>query len=123
MGISAHDRIWVQHALVVKNNFSKPLQVYLMDDAIARWNDPEVSESRLAPLEEREALPIPLKFYLLILILRVTLAGNIDLNRVINDEINLAEWVNLLRVSALFLHSRAHSSQIYDCRHPSEVLE
>ena len=94
-----------------------------MDDAIARWNDPEVSESRLAPLEEREALPIPLKFYLLILILGVGLAGHVDLNRMINDKIYLAEWVNLLWVSALYLHRSAHGSQIHDRRHPSEVLK
>lgn len=94
-----------------------------MDNTITRWNDLEVLESSFTPLKETKSLGISDKLKLLILIFRISVAGVINLNGVVNDQINLTKRVDLGRRSAKFTGSSSHSSQIDNSGHTSEVLQ
>ena len=93
-----------------------------MDNTVAWWHNAEVGEGGLAPLEEGKPLLVPIELNLLILVLGVGGAGDIDLDRVVNDEVNLAEGIDLARVAAVLLHGSAHSGQIDHSWQAGEVL-
>ena len=71
-----------------------------MNNTVARWHNAEVAEGSLAPLEEGKSLLVPIELNLLILVLCVGSASDIDLDRVVNDEISLAKRINLARVAS-----------------------
>lgn len=121
--ISADARVRVEHAILFEDDTCEPLKIHLMDDTVARWHNAEVAEGSLAPLEEGEALLVPVELDLLIAIFRVLSPGDIDLNRVVNNEVSLAEWVDLFRITTKLLHGSSHSGEVNDGRDTSEILE
>ena len=123
MGVSSDNGIWVQDAILFEDDARKPLKVDLMDDTIAWWNDTEVGEGRFAPLEERKPLLVPVELDLFVLVLGICSASDIDLDRVIDDEVSLAKWVDLVRVATELLHGSAHGSQVNDGWDTCEVLK
>ena len=78
--ISSHNGVWVKHAVLLEDDSGEPLKVDLMDDTVAGWDNTEVAESRLSPLEEGESLLVALKLDGLVLILGVSSTCDIDLN-------------------------------------------
>ena len=94
-----------------------------MDNTIAGWHDAEVLESGLTPLEEGKALFVAIELDCLVLIFSVCCASDINLNRVINDQIRLAKRVDLVRITTEVLHGCSHGGQVDDGGHASEVLE
>ena len=94
-----------------------------MDDTVAWGDDAEVAESFLTPLEEGEALTVPVELNLFVAVLGVRSTSNIDLNRVINDKVSLTKWVDFVGISSELRHSCAHGGEIHDSGHAGEVLE
>lgn len=110
VGVGTHHGVGVEHSVLLEDDASKPLQVDLMDDTVARGHDSEVAEGRLTPLEECKSLLVPVEFDLLVAVLGVVGACDIDLDGVVNDEVSLAEGVDLVGVTTELLHSGSHGS-------------
>ena len=61
-----------------------------MDNSIAWWNNRKVVKGLLSPFKESESLGVALEFKFLITLFGVSSASKVDLNRVVDDEVNLA---------------------------------
>ena len=85
MRVSANHRIRVEDTVLLKDDSGEPLKVDLMDDTVARWNDSEVREGSLAPLEEGEALSVPVEFDLFIAVLGIGCPGGVNLDGVVDN--------------------------------------
>ena len=94
-----------------------------MDDTVSRWDDSEVLEGFLTPLEESEALSVPVEFDLFIAVLGILCPCDVDLNGVVDNKVNLTEWVDFSGITTELFHSCAHGSQIDDGRHACKVLQ
>jgi len=121
--VSADKRIGVKNAIFFEDNASKPFQVDLMDNTIARGHNSEVVEGLLTPLEESEALLVTLELKLFVLLFGVGGTGDIDLDGVIDDQVSLAKRVNFVGVSTEFLHGSSHGGEIDNSGHTGEILE
>lgn len=98
-------------------------QVHLVDDAHARRHDLERVERLHAPLHELVALVVALEFQLHVQVERVLLAEVVDLHRVVDDEIDRDQRLDLLRVLARALGDAAHGRDVGEQRHAREVLQ
>ena len=98
------------------------LEVDLVADAGARGHDREVVEGRLAPLEEGVALAVALVLERDVVGQRLRGAELVDDDRVVDDEVDGDERVDLLRVAAERHHGVAHRREIDHRRHAGEVL-
>ena len=85
MRVSANHRIGVEDTVLLKDNPGEPLKVDLMDDAVARRDNSEVCEGSLAPLEEGEALSVPVEFDLFIAVLGIFCPGGVNLDGVVDN--------------------------------------
>ena len=94
-----------------------------MNNTVAWWNNLEVGEGGLAPLEEGKPLLVPIELDLLVLVLCVGSTGDIDLDRVIHNEVNLAERIDLAWITAVLLHGSSHRGQINHSWNAGEVLK
>lgn len=94
-----------------------------MDDTVAWRHDSEVVKGFLAPLEEGKALLVAVELDLLVLVLRVEVSCHVDLNRVVNYQVDLAERVDFCWIASEFLHLGAHRSEVHNRGHSSEVLQ
>ncbi len=99
------------------------LEVHLMADAGARRHDLEVVEGRAAPAQEFIALLVALVLDFDVLLERVGRAEVIDHHRVVDDEIDRHQRIDLRRVTAHRLHGVAHGGQIDDAGDAGEVLQ
>ena len=98
------------------------LEVDLVADAGAGRHHAEIVEGALAPLEEDVALAVALVLVLDVALERGGRAELVDDHRVVDDEVDGDERVDLLRVAAEALHAVAHGGEIDDRRHAGEVL-
>jgi len=121
--ISSDARIWVEDTVSLKDDLGEPLKVDLVNNTVAWWHDGQVVESFLSPLEECESLGISVELKLFVLLLGILSSGNIDLNGVIDDEIDLAKWVDLVWVTTLLLHGSSHGGEIDNSWDTSEILK
>jgi hypothetical protein len=101
----------------------KVFQVDLMNDANARRNDAKGFKGLLAPFQEPVSLAIPLEFHFEIQAQRVGRTKEIHLNGMIHHKIHRNQWLDNLWVLFQLCHRGAHSGQIHQKRHASEVLE
>ena len=83
----------------------------------------EIAERRLAPLEELIPLAVALEFELGVEQQRGFRAVLVDLHRVIDDEIDRLERVDLRGITAEGDHGVAHGGQIDHAGHAGEILE
>jgi hypothetical protein len=93
-----------------------------MNNTRAWWNDLKVIEGTGTPFEELKALSVPAKFELFVELSCVEGASGIDLNRMVNNQIDWAEWVDLLWITSETLHSIAHSSEIDNSGHTTNKI-
>ncbi len=93
-----------------------------MADAGAGRHHAEVVEGALAPLEEVIALAVALVLVLDVVGEGLRRAELVDDHRMVDDEIDGDERVDLLRVAAEALHAVAHGGEVDDGRHAGEVL-
>ena len=94
-----------------------------MDDPGVGRDDPEVAERVLAPAEEGVALAVPAELQVGVGQEGARGPGLVDLDRVVDDQLDRLERVDLRRVAAQPLHGVAHGGQVDDGRDAGEVLE
>src|SRR5205809_7995506 len=94
-----------------------------MHDADSRRNELESLESLLTPLKKLVTLAIALELHVQIEFQRARRTEEIDLHRVIDNQIDRHERLDDLRIAAEPLHSAAHRRQIDDQRNSCEILQ
>src|SRR5262249_1950111 len=92
-------------------------------DADSRRNELESLERLLTPFEKLITLPVALELHIQIEFQRTRRTEEIDLHRVIDNQINRHERLDDLRVAAEPLHSAAHRREIDNERNSGEVLQ
>ncbi len=97
-------------------------EIDLMADAGAGRHDTEIIERTLTPFQEAVALAVAVIFEVDVDLVSFVVAEGIDDHRMVDDEIDRHERVDLLRVAAEFQHRIAHRGEINDRRHASEIL-
>src|SRR5258707_743547 len=94
-----------------------------MHDADSRRNELESLESLLTPLEKLVTLAIALELHVQIEFERTRRTKEIDLHRVIDNQIDRHERLDDFRVASEALHGTAHRREIDNQRNPGEVLQ
>src|SRR5256886_3198600 len=94
-----------------------------MHDADSRRNELESLESLLTPLKKLVTLAIALELHVQIEFQRARRTEEINLNRVIDDQIDRHEWLDDLRVASEPLHSAAHRREVDNQWNSGEVLQ
>ena len=98
-------------------------EVDLMADAGAGRHDAEIVERLLAPFQEPVALAIALVFELDVLARSACgVAEIVDDDRMVDDQIDGHQRIDLLRIAAQRRHRVAHRGEIDHRRHAGEVL-
>lgn len=97
-------------------------QIDLVTDAGAGRNDAEVLECLLAPLQEAVALAVALVFQFDVAGKSVRRAEFVDDDRVVDDEVDGNERVDLLRIAAERDHGITHRGEVDDGGNAGEVL-
>mmetsp|Transcript_2226 Transcript_2226/g.2889 ORF Transcript_2226/g.2889 Transcript_2226/m.2889 type:complete len:232 (-) Transcript_2226:68-763(-) len=121
--VSSNERIWVQHAIRFEYYSSKIFQVHLMDDTTSWWDNKEVLEGALSPLQELEPFLVSVELNLFIPIECIGRSGNVDLDGVVDDQVRRTQRVYFVLVSAQPLHGVSHRGQVDNRRHSREVLQ
>ena len=93
-----------------------------MADAGAGRHDAEIAERLLAPFQEFVALLVALVFELDVAGEGQRRAELVDDDRMVDDEIDRHQRIDLLRIAAERGHGVAHRGEIDDRRHAGEVL-
>ena len=83
----------------------------------------EVAERLLAPSEERVSFAVTLVLEVGVLLEGVGSAEEVDLHRVIDDQLDRLQRVDPDRVTAEADDRVAHRGEVHDARHAREVLE
>src|SRR6266550_7290620 len=94
-----------------------------MHDADSRRNELESLESLLTPLKKLVTLAIALELHVQIEFQRARRTEEIDLHRMIDNQIDRHERLDDLRVASEPLHSTAHRREVDNQRNSSEVLQ
>ena len=98
------------------------LEVHLVADAGAGGHDAEIVEGRRAPAQEFVALDVALIFALDVLVEGAGCAEMVDHDRVVDDQINRVQRIDLRGVGAEGRHGVAHGGQVDDGGNAGEVL-
>ena len=93
-----------------------------MADAGRRRHDAEVVEGLLAPAQEGVALAVALVVALLVDREGLLVAEGVDLDRVVDDQVDVDQRVDRRRVAAEVLHRVAHRGEVDHGGHAGEVL-
>ena len=97
-------------------------EIDLVADAGAGRHHAEIVERALRPFEELVALLVLPVFLLDVLLERLVVAEEGDRHRMVDDQIDRHQRIDLLRVAAEMLHGVAHGGEIDHRRHAGEVL-
>ena len=97
-------------------------EIDLMADAGARRHHAEIVEGARAPAQERVALAVPLIFPVDIDLERLVGAEGVDHHRMVDDEIDRRQRIDLVRIAAERRHGVAHGGEIDHRRHAGEIL-
>ena len=97
-------------------------EIDLVADAGARRHHTEIVERLLRPLQELIALLVLPIFLLDVLLERACFAKEIDRNRMVDDEIDRNQRIDLVGIAAEMAHGVAHGGQIDHGRHAGEIL-
>jgi len=123
VGVSSDKGIRVEGSVAIEDDSGKIFKIDLMDDTRSGRNNQEVVEGILSPLQEFESFVVSLEFHLFVLFKGIGGSGKIDLDGVINNEIDRAKGINLIRASSESDHSISHGSKINNGRDTSEILK
>ena len=107
---------------VCPNGLRQVFKVYLVTDTCARGNNAEIVERVLAPLKECVTLEVTFVFAVNVHLERARVAEFVDHNRVVDNQINGVQRVNLLCVATQRLDAVAHRSKVNNRRNAGEVL-
>ena len=108
--------------LVQPDGLGEVLQVHLVADAGAGRHDAEVVEGRGAPAQEAVTLDVALILALDVLAEGLGGAEVVDHDRVVDDQVDGVQRVDLFRIGAEAGHGVAHGGQVDDGRNAGEVL-
>ncbi len=108
--------------LVGPDRLSEILQVHLVADAGAGRHDAEVVERRRTPAQEAIALDVALVLALDVIVIGLGITEVVDHHRVVDDEVDRVQRVDLGRVGAQGDHGVAHGGQVDDGGNAGEVL-
>ncbi len=123
MRVGADERVRIENVAVAEHAFGEILEIHLVHDADAGRDESESLESLLAPFEEFVALAVALEFHVHVQFQRDGGAGEVDLHRVIDDEINRHERLDDFRIAADARDRAAHRCEIDDERDAGEILQ
>src|SRR5262245_332917 len=121
--IGSDQSVRVIDAVFLKRAFRQVFQVDLMHDADAGRDDFECVEGLHPPFQKLIARAVALEFYLHVFPQRVGRAGDVDLHRVVDDQVYGNQRLDDLRVLAEARHGRTHRGQVYEQRHAGEILQ
>ena len=93
-----------------------------MHNAGHRRHNAEIAECLLSPLEELIAFAVAQEFHFGVAVERIGCGEEINLHRVVNDQVNRHKRIDLLRVAAETCNCGAHRSQVNDGGHAREIL-
>ncbi len=127
VAVGADERVGVGEDGAVRvrarpHRLRKELEVHLVADAGAGRHDAEVVEGALAPLEEVVALGVALVLELDVVAVSLRGAEVVDDHRVVDDEIDGHQRIDLLRIAAEAFHAVAHCREVDDGGNAGEVL-
>ncbi len=89
MAVGADDGVGQQQPVGARSDDrGEPFQVYLVDDALTRRDDPQSVEGALGPLEEGVALCVAGVFERFVVRLRVRAPGQVGLYGVVHDNVD-----------------------------------
>src|SRR5260370_28743706 len=94
-----------------------------MHDADSRRNELESLESLLTPLKKLVTLAIALELHVQIEFERARRTKEIDLHRVIDNQIDRHERLDDFRAASEPLHGAANRREVDNQRNPAEVLQ
>ena len=109
--------------LAEEDDLGQVFEIHLVHDAGAGRHDAEIVERLLAPAEELVALAVAGELHVDVELQRVGRVEVVDLHRVVDDQVDRDERVDLFRVAAEPLHGGAHGGQIDDAGHAGEILQ
>ena len=126
MGIGTDNTVGQCHgsitAVLQRHDAGEILQVHLVDDSRGGRNHLEIIESISAPAKELVALAVALEFALSVDQERCQRAVFIDLYRMVDDQVNRDQRVDLLRVTAQPGGGASQRRQVHHGRHTGEIL-
>src|SRR5258705_11292337 len=99
------------------------LDVNLMNDTRVGRHDLEIAESRLPPAQKTVTLAIAVELNGVVTGERLRRSVLIDLHRVIDDQLDRRERIDLLRTPAELDHRVAHRREVYDHGNSVEILQ
>ena len=123
VGIGSNERVGVVEIAGAEDALGEILQIHLVHDADAGRHDAKSLEGLLAPFEELVALPVALEFHVEVELERIGGAVEINLHRVVHDEIDRHKGLDDGRVATEAFHSGAHGGEVHQEWHASEVLK
>ena len=94
VGIGSNHGVRVWSSSGAMHNRSQVLEVNLMHDSAAWRDNAEVVKSVLTPLQELESLSISVELEHLVLLSGIVSSGNVDLDGVINNTLDLGGRVD-----------------------------
>ena len=97
-------------------------KVHLVADACARWHNAEVVERALTPFEEGIAFHVTLIFAVHVHLESTWVAELVNHDRVVDDQINRVQRVDLLGVAAQGNDAVTHGSKVNNGWNTCEVL-
>ncbi len=118
VGVGLQDAV----ALAAVDDLGDVLEVDLVADPCRRRHDAEVVEGLATPLEERVALAVAFELALGVEGEGALVAEGVDLHRVVDDQVDVDQRVDLLRIAADLRHRVAHRRQVDDRGDAGEVL-
>ena len=108
--------------LAGKDGARQIFEIDLVADAGARRHHAEILERALRPFQESVAFLILLVFLFHVLLERRRRAEEVDDHRMIDDEIDRNQRIDLVGIAAEMAHGVTHGGQIDDGGHAGEIL-
>ena len=105
------------------DNASEVFQVDLVNDTDVGRDDAEVIERLLAPTQELVAFLVTLEFDLDIANQGPVAAEEVDLDRVVDDQVDRDQRIDLVDIAADSFHGTSHRSEVNHGGHAGEVLQ
>ncbi len=121
--VGSDQRVGIIKIAAAEHALGEILEIDLVHDADARRDEAESLERLLAPLEEFVTLAVALEFHVHVQLQRHGRAGEIDLDRVIDHEIDRDERLDDFRIAAQPFHRAAHGGEIDHQRDAGEILQ
>ena len=122
IGIGEFDRLGADLLLLGPHRAGEIFEIDLMANAGAGRHDAEIVEGALSPFEEGVALAVAVILKLDIELEGLRACEEVDHDRMVDDEIDGSERIDLLRILAELRHGIAHRGQIDDGGNAGEIL-